>query len=268
MPLRSVLFVPAANEKAMSKAASLEADALILDLEDSAGDGEKAVALGRVVSALEAGVFATPLVLVRIDPAHKAEMVAALSSFVGGVLGGIVVPKVEGPEDLSDLPAPLWAMIETAKGVVNLQAIAGAAGVRGVIAGPNDLRADLRVAATPERTELQLALSNIVLYARAFGLSAIDGVYNQFRDEEGFRRECAHGRMLGFDGKTLIHPAQVVAANAVFSPDEAQIVWARAVVAAFALPENAGKSLVAVDGEMVELMHLRMARAWLTEQSA
>jgi len=266
-PLRSVLFVPAASEKAMGKVASLSADALILDLEDSAGEGEKDAALSRVVTALTAGGFAAPVVWVRVDPARKAQISAALSPFTGGVsggvLGGIVVPKVEAGADLQGFAGPVWAMIETAKGVVNLGAIAAMPGLRGLIAGPNDLRADLRVTAQPERAELHLALSNIVLYARAFGLVAIDGVYNHFRDEDGLRRECEHGRSLGFDGKTLIHPAQVAIANAAFAPGEAQLDWARAVVAAFAKPENAGKSLVAVDGEMVELMHLRTAKAWL-----
>lgn len=262
-PLRSVLFVPAANEKAMGKVASLAADALILDLEDSAGEGEKDAALSRVVTALTAGGFAAPQVWVRVDPVRKADILSALAPFIGGTLGGIVVPKVETGHDLDGYAGPLWAMIETAKGVVNLRTIAETPGLRGLIAGPNDLRADLRVAVTPERSELHLSLSNIVLYARAFGLSAIDGVYNQFRDEDGFRRECEQGRALGFDGKTLIHPAQVAAANAAFGPTHAQLDWARAVVAAFALPENAGRSLVAVDGEMVELMHLRTAQAWL-----
>jgi citrate lyase subunit beta/citryl-CoA lyase/(3S)-malyl-CoA thioesterase len=264
LPLRSVLFVPAANDKAMSKVATLAADALILDLEDSAGVAEKAEALKRVVRALEAGGFVAPVVLVRVDPELKTPILQALTRFVGHGLHGYAVPKVGLPVHLHGYEAPVWAMIETAKGVLNLREICTAPGLQGLIAGPNDLRADLRVSATPERTELQLALSHIVLHGRAFGLSVIDGVYNAFRDEEGLRRECENGRAMGFDGKTLIHPAQIAVANAVFAATAAQLDWARAVVAAFAQPENADRGVVSVNGEMVERMHLATAQRWLT----
>lgn len=263
LPLRSVLFVPAASEKAMAKVATLEADALILDLEDSAGEAEKTEALRRVTGALEAGGFVAPLVLVRVDPARKAAALVALTRYVGHGLNGYVIPKVGAAVHLTGYEAPVWAMIETAKGVLNLKEICTAPGLQGLIAGPNDLRADLRVSPTPERTELQLSLSNIVLHARAFGLSVIDGVYNTFRDDEGLRRECENGRALGFDGKTLIHPAQIAVTNAVFAPTEGQLDWARAVVAAFAQPENLDKGVVSVNGEMVERMHLATARRWL-----
>ncbi|MDC7685238.1 CoA ester lyase [Asticcacaulis sp. BYS171W] len=260
-PLRSVLFVPAANEKAMAKAASLVCDAIIFDLEDSAGVDEKGAALDRLMVTLDAGGFAAPVILVRIDTAATA---AALVPYLGTVVHGLVVPKVSSSADVRGLPdVPLWAMIETARGVVNLKAICETPGVAGLIVGPNDLRADLRVTATTGRSEIVTALSLVVLHARAYGLSVIDGVYNNFRDDEGLRAECDHGKALGFDGKTLIHPAQIAVAEAAFAPSAAQLGWARAVVAAFAAPENAGKSLVAVDGEMVELMHLATAQRWL-----
>ncbi|ESQ78600.1 CoA ester lyase [Asticcacaulis sp. YBE204] len=262
-PLRSVLFVPAASEKAMAKAASLVCDAIIFDLEDSAGAEEKESALARLVATLETSGFAAPVIWVRID-ALAVPVTEVLKPFLGHRVHGLVVPKVSSARDLKGLPdVPLWAMIETARGVVNLKEICEAPGLAGLIVGPNDLRADLRVAATGGRAEIATALSQVVLYARAYGLDVIDGVYNNFRDEDGLRAECAHGKALGFDGKTLIHPAQIAITEAVFSPSNAQLSWARDVVAVFDAPENAGKSLVALDGEMVELMHLATARRWL-----
>jgi len=257
---RSVLFVPCANEKAMAKAATLQCDALIFDLEDAVGDAERDTALVRLAQTLT-GSFAAKTVLVRIHPQYLNAIHKALA---GVRIDGLVVPKVNNMADISGVAhvwpnVPLWAMIETAQGVVNLAGIA-AAGIRGLIAGPNDLRKDLRTRPMESRQDILSALSQIVLHARANDLIVLDGVYNAFKDETGFINECAQGRSLGFDGKTLIHPAQIAACEAAFSPSEAEITWARAVVTAF---EGSTAGVVSVGGEMVERLHLEQARAIL-----
>lgn len=264
---RSVLFVPCGNAKALGKAASLACDALIFDLEDAVAPGGWAGALAGLVATLEAGGFQAAQVLVRIDPRHLAATVDALSHLLRDrTVTGIVVPKVETSEMLhvvrDALPrgASVWAMIETPRGVVNLAEIAPVVGLKGLVAGPNDLRKGLRTRAMEGRQDILAALSQIVLHARAHGLVALDGVYNQYADEVGFAAECAQGRSLGFDGKTLIHPSQIAAANLAFSPSEAEVAWAKAVVAAF---EGSGDGVISVNGEMVERLHLEQAQAIL-----
>lgn len=254
---RSVLFIPCANAKALAKAATLHCDALIFDLEDAVGEAERDGTLARLVETL-AGSFAAKTVLVRIHPQYLNAIHKALA---GMRVDGLVVPKVGSGADITGVAhvwpeVPLWAMIETAQGVINLAEIA-AASVKGLIAGPNDLRKDLRTRPMEGRADILFALSRIVLYGRAHGLTVLDGVYNQFRDEAGFAAECAQGRSLGFDGKTLIHPAQIAACDAAFSPSEAEVEWAKAVVAAF---EGSSAGVVSVNGEMVERLHLEQAR--------
>jgi citrate lyase subunit beta/citryl-CoA lyase/(3S)-malyl-CoA thioesterase len=205
---------------------------------------------------------------------HPASLNAIHHALAGLAIDGLVVPKVDGPEDLRAVArvwpgVPLWAMIETAKGVAWLPEIARESiapepvtgtPLAGLIAGPNDLRKDLRTRPLPGRADIAFALSQIVLHARANGVTALDGVFNHFRDEAGFEADCAHGRALGFDGKTLIHPSQVAPCNRAFSPSEDEIAWARAVVAAF---EGSDAAIVPVNGEMVERLHLDQARAIL-----
>jgi len=254
---RSVLFIPCANAKALAKAATLHCDALIFDLEDAVGEAERDGALARLAETL-AGSFAAKTVLVRIHPQYLGGIHKALA---GVRIDGLVVPKVGGVSDITGVAhvwpeVPLWAMIETAQGVINLAEIA-AASVKGLIAGPNDLRKDLHSRPMEDRQDILFALSQIVLHARANNLVALDGVYNQFRDESGFAAECEQGRSLGFDGKTLIHPAQIAACEAAFSPSEAEMEWAKAVVAAF---EGGSAGVVSVNGEMVERLHLEQAR--------
>lgn len=270
--LRSVLFVPAANVRALQKSPELTPDALIFDLEDSAGTSERERALGDLIAVLETGRFAAPTRLVRINMDSLSETIAALTTYISsGILSGIVVPKVSGAGSLEAVAAlcppqtDLWAMIETPMGVVNLEPICRAkVSLRGLIVGPNDLRAGLRVGATPERREIEYVLAKVVLHARAHGMAVLDGVYNRYQDEDGLERESAQGKALGFDGKTLIHPAQIEVANRIFGPTGAQIEWAKAVVAGFEQPENHDKGVIAVGGEMVERMHLDTARLWLS----
>lgn len=264
---RSTLFVPCGSMKALGKAASLACDALIFDLEDAVGPEGWASALAGLVATLEAGGFLAGQVLVRIDPRHAAATIDALGQPLrSGMVSGIVVPKVEMAEALHTVRDALprdtsvWAMIETPRGVVNMAGIASVVGLKGLIAGPNDLRKGLRTRPMEGRQDILAALSQIVLHARAHGLVALDGVYNQYADEVGFAAECAQGRSLGFDGKTLIHPSQIAAANLAFSPSEAEVAWAKAVVAAF---EGSDHGVISVNGEMVERLHLEQAQAIL-----
>ncbi len=254
---RSVLFIPCANPKAMAKAATLQCDALIFDLEDAVGDTERDGALARLAETL-AGAFVAKTVLVRIHPQYINAIHKALA---GLRIDGLVIPKVNSAAEITGVAhawpnVPLWAMIETAQGVVNLAEIA-ASGVKALIAGPNDLRKDLRTRSMDGRADILFALSQIVLHARANDLTVLDGVYNQYADEVGFAAECTQGRNLGFDGKTLIHPAQIAACEAAFSPSEAEVAWAKAVVAAF---EGSEAGVISVNGEMVERLHLEQAR--------
>ncbi len=265
---RSVLFIPCANARALAKARDLDADALIFDLEDAVGKNEWAGALAGLVSTLEAGGIRAANVLVRIQPLHLDATADALDQLVRSkAISGVVVPKVETPEILDRVRQAiprvdgLWAMVETPLGVTRLSDIAGHVPLAGLIAGPNDLRKGLRTRPMPERQDILFALSQIVLHARAQGLIALDGVYNQYKDETGFAAECRQGRDLGFDGKTLIHPDQVTAANAAFSPSDGEFAWAEAVVKAFAASEA---GVVSVNGEMVERLHLEQARDILT----
>jgi citrate lyase subunit beta/citryl-CoA lyase/(3S)-malyl-CoA thioesterase len=263
MTVRSALFIPCANTRAMDKARELSPDLIIFDLEDAVAAGDRDAAVTALAEVLGAGDLKTRHVLVRIHPGTLNHIRQGLANVK---IDGLVVPKVDGPEDLRAVAhvwpgVPLWAMIETALGVTRLAEIA-AEPIAGLIAGPNDLRKDLRTRALPGRADIAFALSQIVLYARAHGLIALDGVFNHFRDDEGFAADCTHGRALGFDGKTLIHPNQIEACNRAFSASQAEVAWAKAVVAAFAGKSDA---VVPVDGEMVERLHLAQAEAILAE---
>ena len=260
MTFRSVLFVPCGNARAMAKAARLACDALIFDLEDAVGEGERDSALAALALTL-GGDIQAPHVLVRV---HSQYLGAIHRALAGKPIDGLVVPKVTGTEDIRGIltawpKVPLWAMIETAEGAANLWEIAGMP-LKGLIAGPNDLRKSLRTRPLPGRQDILFALSQIVLYGRANGLVVLDGVYNQYTDDIGFAAECDQGRSLGFDGKTLIHPSQIAPCEKAFSPSEDEIAWARAVVTAF---EGSKAGVLPVNGEMVERLHLEQAKAIL-----
>ncbi len=269
MKLRSLLFVPCGNARALDKARGLACDGLIFDLEDAVGEAERAGAVNALAEAL-GNEFIAPLRLVRVHPQYLNAIHRTLKD---ARVDGVVVPKVEMPEDLRGVAAvwpgvPLWAMIETARGVANLAQLTdltNALPLRGLIAGPNDLRRSLRTRAAPDRQDIVMALSQIVLHARARELAAIDGVYNAYTDDAGFAAECRQGRSLGFDGKTLIHPSQITKAERTFSPSEEDVTWARAVMAAFEASES---GVASVGGQMVERMHLDAAREILDATSA
>lgn len=273
-PRRSCLYMPGANAKALEKAKTLPADVLLLDLEDSVAPEAKADARQAVAAAVTAKGYGRREVIIRVNalatPWGRDDIAAA----GGAGPDGVLVPKVESGDEVRTLDAALteagfgndaglWVMIETPRAILNLAEIAAAAKATRLscfVLGLNDLAKETRARAGRDRAAFHVAMSLAVTAARAHGLTVIDGVYNDIADASGFEAECRQGLEFGFDGKTLIHPSQVDAANTIFAPTAEEIARARAVIAAFALPENAGKGVIKVDGRMTELLHLDEAR--------
>ena len=262
MRLRSVLFVPAVNARAVEKARTLDCDAVVLDLEDAVGLEDKDAARRAAREALAAG-FPGKVAAVRVNgldtPWGEADMAAV------GEADAVVLPKVANAATVEAARAvlgarPVWAMIETCKGVLDVAGIGAADGVEALILGQNDLAAELRCRPGADRGPLWSAMGAVVTASRAHGRVALDGVYNAFQDAEGFGAECRQGRDFGFDGKTLIHPSQIAAANAVWAPSPEEIAWARAVVEAYAAPGAEAAGVLKVEGRMVERLHLAEAR--------
>lgn len=266
-PRRSVLYMPGANARALEKAKTLAVDSVILDLEDSVAPEAKAEARATACAAITAGGYGRREMVLRVNgldtPWGEADMAAAVAAKPDAIL----VPKVSSAADVTRAAAwakglPLWVMIETPLAILNLKEIAQAAHAANLtcfVLGTNDLLKETRMKAGEARAALMPALSQSVIAARAFGLDCIDGVYNDFKNEQGFAAECEQGVLLGMDGKTLIHPAQIDACNRIFSPSQTEMEWAKKVIAAFALPENAAKGVITVEGRMVERLHLAMA---------
>jgi citrate lyase subunit beta/citryl-CoA lyase len=279
-PRRSVLYVPASNEKALAKIGSLSCDAVIVDLEDAVAPEEKAAARDRLPE-----VFAKRPAcetVIRINALSGEWGADDLRLAVDLAPDAILLPKVETPRDIldvgdvldeKDVTTKLWAMVETPKAMLNIGAIAElgrdpAARLTCLVAGTNDLVKETGVLATSDRRYLMPWLMQMVLAARAGRLDILDGVSNDFRDSVAFGRECAEAAAMGFDGKTLIHPAQIEPANAAFSPSAAAIEEAERIIAAFARAENAGKGVISLDGRMVERLHLEQAERLLARTSA
>lgn len=274
--------MPGANARALEKARTLAADMIILDLEDSVAPDAKQDARGLVEAALQENAYGYREVVVRSNaldtPWGRADIDMAVRSQADGVL----VPKITTADDiielneiLNDAKAPatflLWVMIEMPLAILNIQRIAASASttrLAGFMLGPNDLVKELRALPSPDRANMQPSLGLTLLAARAFDLVALDGVYNEIGNEAGLEAECAHGRGLGFDGKTLIHPSQIEAANRVFAPSEEAITNAHEIIAAFTLPENKGKGVIKLNGTMVELLHLEQAKQLIQLQHA
>jgi citrate lyase subunit beta / citryl-CoA lyase len=270
--LRSALYMPGANERALVKARDLPADALILDLEDAVAPAAKAEARERVCAAAASGGYGERVVTIRVNAIatewHRADVAA-----VGAVSpDAIVVPKVSSADDVHAVAALLdaagaapataiWAMLETPAAILRAAEIAGCSPrLTVLVMGTNDLAAELFATPGPDRAPLQAALSACVLAARAAGRVILDGVYNDVRDLDGFGAECRQGRAYGFDGKTLIHPGQVEPCNAAFSPSADEVAHAHRVIAAFEEAERAGSGVVTVDGRMIENLHVATAR--------
>jgi citrate lyase beta subunit len=271
MRTRSVLFLPASNARAVEKALTLPCDVAILDLEDAVAPEAKVEARRAAVEAIRSGGYASRLG-VRInglDTEWGADDLRAVAE-AGASL--VVAPKVESAATIHDLSyglhddAALWAMIETPAAVLRLDAIAGAgAALRGLMFGVNDLSKALGCGDSPDREPVKPWLAATVAAARTHGLLAIDGVFNRIDDAQGFDAEAAQGRLYGFDGKSLIHPSHIEPANRAFSPTEAEITQARAIVAAFSAPEAEGRGAIQIGGRMVERLHLDMAKTVLAK---
>lgn len=269
-PRRSVLYMPGSNARALEKAATLPADALILDLEDAVAPEAKDLARKLVCDAVRDRRFGKREVVIRVNGIHtpwgRQDMDAACAAGPDAIL----VPKVDDTAQVRAAEAAmarapdgcaLWLMIETPRAIFNALQIAGAGGrLACLVMGTNDLVKEMRARHTPGREALVAALNLTVMAARAHDLAVIDGVYNDIADSAGFAAACIQGRSMGFDGKTLIHPSQVEPCNAAFSPDAGEIEQARAILAAFALPENQGKGAISLNGRMVELLHAQIAR--------
>ncbi len=254
-PIRSALFLPASNPRAIAKARGLPCDLVILDLEDAVKGADKPAAREAAVAAVAEG-FGDRLAAIRINGVGTGEHAADLTAAAASRADLVVVPKVETIEQAADCASagkPILAMIETPAGLLAATAIAAVPGVAGLIAGTNDLAAALRLPDGADRAGLALALQTIVLAARAAGGIALDGVWNRLDDEEGLLRQCRDGRAFGFDGKTLIHPNQIDAANRAFGPGEAELEDARALVAA------ASGGAERFRGRMIEAMHVASA---------
>ncbi|RWN31083.1 MAG: CoA ester lyase [Mesorhizobium sp.] len=283
-PRRSVLYIPASNDKALAKIAQLACDAVIIDLEDAVAPADKIGAREKL-----AGIFANHIgrrceMIVRINALATEWGADDLLAAAGCEADGILLPKVDTPRDLleagdvlDDNFAPdsvkLWGMIETPKALLNIGAIAElgrdpASRLSCFVAGTNDLVKETGILATPDRRYLVPWLMQMVLAARAGGIDMLDGVSNDFRNLDAFTHECAEAAAMGFDGKSLIHPAQIEAANRAFAPSAEAMAEARSVKEAFALAENAGQGVIALNGRMVERLHLAQAEKLLAKAAA
>lgn len=273
-PYRSVLYIPGSKERALEKAKSLPVDAIIFDLEDAVAVDEKVNARTLLAATLRAGGFGERAKIVRInglDTPWGADDAAAMADVDADA---ILLPKVDNALDIKPLTdllgpdLPVWAMIETPRSIVNAMEIAAHPRVTGFVLGTNDLAKDLNCRFRADRLPLMASLQLSLLAARAHGVICVDGVFNAFKDDEGLRAECEQGRDLGFDGKTLIHPAQVTIANEVFAPSEAEVDLAQRQIQAFQDAEAAGQGVAVVDGKIVENLHVATARATLAKAAA
>jgi len=277
-PFRSVLYIPGSKERALEKAKDLPADAIIFDLEDAVAADEKPAARALLAQVLAEADYGPRARIVRInglDSDWGRDDVAAFAKAIaaGAKVDAILIPKVSAPADLDAVAAlipdvPLWAMMETALGMLNAASIAAHPRLAGMVMGTNDLAKELGSRFRPDRLAMQAGLGLCLLAARAHGLTIVDGVYNAFKDEAGLLAECEQGRDMGFDGKTLIHPAQLEIANIAFAPSEAEIDLARRQIAAFDEAEARGLGVAVVDGRIVENLHIVTARQTLAKAEA
>jgi citrate lyase subunit beta/citryl-CoA lyase len=275
-PRRSVLYMPGSNARAIEKARTLAVDAVILDLEDSVAPPSKAEARRQVADAVKAGGFGPREVVVRINGLDTEWWLDDINAISHIRPDAILVPKISKPEQFDDVIERLidvhsdhkvrvWAMMETPLAMLHADRIAAAARdpetrLTAFVMGTNDLAKDTRTRIMPGRAAMLPWLMTCMAAARAYGVDIIDGVYNDLGNADGFAQECAQARDLGFDGKTLIHPNQIDPCNAAFSPAAEEVAQAHKIIAAFDLPENQGKGVVALDGRMVERLHADMAR--------
>ncbi len=272
-PYRSVLYIPGSKERALEKAKGLACDAIIFDLEDAVAVEEKPAARALLAQVLKASDYGNRARIVRINGFDTDWGRADVAAFVGADIEAILIPKVSSAADLElvaqAIPdVPLWAMMETALGMLNAAEIAAHPRLAGMVMGTNDLAKELGCRYRPDRLAMQTGLGLCLLAARARGRIIIDGVYNAFKDEAGLTLECEQGRDMGFDGKTLIHPAQLAVANSAFAPSNDEIDLARRQIAAFEAAEKQGLGVAVVDGKIVENLHIVTARQLLSKAEA
>lgn len=270
-PYRSVLYIPAANARAMEKARSLPADAIIFDLEDAVAPSEKAAARDLLSQALLSD-YGSRARIVRINGLDTQWAEGDARAFARGA-DAVLIPKVSRSADLdrvADLvpDTPLWAMMETAEGMLNAAEIAAHPRLAGMVMGTNDLAKELGARFRPDRLPMMAGLGLCLLAARAHRRVIVDGVFNAFKDDDGLRAECEQGRDMGFDGKTLIHPAQLDIANAAFAPTEEEVALARRQIEAFDAATAQGQGVAVVDGRIVENLHVATARQTLDRAQA
>ena len=271
-PRRSVLYMPGANERALEKAQSIPADALILDLEDAVAPDAKEEARDRVCAASSSGSYGRREVTIRANGIGTQWHDADLKAIAAAGPAAVVVPKINSAADVHAIERALeaggapdhtriWAMLETPVAVLHADEICGASERLAVLVmGTNDLVKELRAVRVPGRGPLLGGLGLCLLAARAHGKVILDGVYNDIKDEAGFADECRQGREMGFDGKTLIHPSQVEPCNAAFAPTADEVESARRIIAAFEEAEADGRGVVTVDGRMIENLHVEESR--------
>ena len=272
-PNRCQLFGPGSRPSIFAKMAASDADVINLDLEDSVAPDAKSEARSRVSEAEKQGGYGRRELVIRINGLETPWGVDDLRMAAEADADAVLVPKVARPGDIVNVSrihmalggaerTRMWAMMETPMAIFNVREIASVhqvARLSCLVLGTNDLLKESRALATGGRFAILPWLSMTLLAARTYGLDVIDGVYNDFRDEAGFRAECEQGRTLGMDGKTLIHPGQIAVCNELFSPAPEEIAWSRRIIEAFQLPENASKGVITIDGKMVERLHLAMA---------
>jgi citrate lyase subunit beta / citryl-CoA lyase len=275
-PRRSLLFMPGSNARALEKARNLPADGIILDLEDSVAPDAKAMARDQISKAIAAKGFGKREILIRINSLDTPWWIDDIAMAGKARPDGILVPKVSSVEDIAtiagrlgeigaDASIQVWAMIETARAVLHAEELAATSRdpktrLAGFMFGPNDISRETRIRMQPGRAAMLPMITHCMLATRAYGLEIFDGPYSEIGNIDGFGQECAQGRDLGFDGKTLIHPGQIEACNAIFTPPAEEVARARRIIAAFEQPENASRGVIQLDGGMVERLHADMAR--------
>ncbi len=271
-PRRSVLYMPGSNARALEKGRTLPADCLILDLEDAVAPDAKETARGRIRDALRDGGYGRRELIVRVNGLDTAWGRDDITAAADSGADAILLPKVESADAvrqavaaLDDSGAPeglaLWCMMETPRGMLHAEEIASASPrVEALVMGTSDLAKDLQAAHTRERLPMITSLGLCLLAARAAGIAILDGVYLDLADDEGFEYSCRQGKELGFDGKTLIHPKTIEAANRIFAPSEEEVAWSRTIIEAHAEADREGKGVVVVDGKLIENLHVEGAR--------
>ena len=272
-PRRSVLYMPAANARALEKAKELPCDAIIFDLEDAVAPESKELAREQAVAAVTSGEYGSRELTIRCNGLNTPWGSEDLAAAGAAAPAAVVIPKVDSTAYLGEIAARLdsagavatsiWAMVETPTGILDVRQLASHARVEALVLGTNDLARELRAPLIAGRGNLLPHLMTTILAAREAGKVVLDGVYNDVRDADGFAAECRQGVELGFDGKTLVHPSQVQPANDAWSPSDEEIEWSRRVIDAYAAAEAEGRGVVTVDGRMIEHLHVAMARRTL-----